>query len=72
MKQQKWDGQTIVIGKANDFPSSWVERQWAAMGKTFSFCVVNLRTQFKFEIHSLMEGSWVNTLRPTVKRMLAD
>ena len=55
-----------------DFPPSWGERQWASVGKIFSFRVVNTKTQVQFEIHSRKEESLANILRPGVKGILVD
>ena len=62
---------TIVLW-TGDFPPSWGERQWASVGKIFSFRVVNTKTQVRFEIHSRTEESLANILRPCVKGILAD
>ena len=62
---------TIVLW-TGDFPPSWGERQWALVGKIFSFRVVNTKTQVQFEIYSRKVESLANSLRPGVKGILAD
>ena len=43
-----------------------------AVGQTFSFRVVDMKPQVRFEIHGRIEQSWVNILRASIKGKLTD